>query len=280
MNPDTKASTILIVDDDRTVIEQLLIHFRRRNYEPIATADSNIVEQTLKAFKVDLMLLDLRMEGLDGYDVLEKLRKQNINVPILIITAYYKSEKEHLEKVGISRDDVIDKPFQDFALIEERINKKLNKVVVPGEVGSDYENKIYLANRTKLVIADDEMDITDFLKELFEARQYQVKTFEKGDEALDYILKNECHVAIIDMKIPRVAGHYLIQRALQAKPNLKVIPFSAAYADELQEALREIGFDPTRLVTKPFDVPTLVEKVKVLATEAGTLGVRPVSQGK
>ena len=269
---DSKASTILIVDDDQAVIEQLVTHFRRRNYEPIATADPTIVEQTLNTFKVDLILLDLRMERLNGYDVLKKIRGRKLDIAILIITAYYKDEKERLKEVGITQEDVIEKPFRDFAKVEAQINKKLNKVVIPGEYYSDYENEIYLNNRTKMVLVDDEEEMIDMLKETLEPRNYDVHVFTKGDQALSYILNNECHIAIVDMKIPGLGGEEIIQKALQAKPDLKVIPFSGAYTKDMKEALSKVGFDPNKLVTKPFDIPILVEKIKVLATEVGTLG--------
>jgi len=54
----SKRSTILIIDDEKQIIELLVSHFRRRNYEPIATVNPRIVEQTLQTFQVDLILLD------------------------------------------------------------------------------------------------------------------------------------------------------------------------------------------------------------------------------
>lgn len=266
-----KPSTILIVDDDKTVIEQLLNHFRRRNVDPIATANPTIVEQTLETFQVHLILLDLRMEGLDGYEVLKKLRQKNAKTPVLIITAYYKDEKKRLEEFGIETADVIEKPIRDFKKIEAAINRKLNKIIAPDEVGSDYENEIYYDNQTKIVLVDDETEMNDMLKETLEARRYDVQVFTRGNEALDFIRGNECHVAIIDMKIPGLEGHKLIKEALAVKPSLKVIPISAAYAQEMRDLLQSVGFNPEKLVTKPFDLSTLIEQIKVLATEVGTL---------
>ncbi len=267
-----KQSTILIVDDDKVVIEQLVTHFRRRNYEPIATANPTIVNQTLEAYRVDLILLDLRMERLNGYEVLKKLRENNINTPVLIITAYYHDEKEKLKSVGITQDDVIEKPFRDFAKIEDKINKKLNRVVTPGQVNSEYEDEIYYENRTKIVLVDDELELNDFMKEVLEGRRYNLTIFTDGKKALDHILNDECHVAIIDMKIPGMDGQNLIKELMDKKPNLKIIPISASYAKEMKALLQKVGFPPEKLVEKPFDIPTMVEHIKVYATELGTLG--------
>ena len=270
---ESKRSTILIIDDEKQTIELLVTHFRRRNYEPIATVNPKIVEQTLQTFKVDLIVVDLRMEGRSGYDILESLRKQNVKIPILIMTAFIDDEKERLKKLGITEDHVIKKPFKDFAQAEALIDIALDKISMPGEVDSEYEDRIYRHNKTRLLIVDDETELNDLLKELFLARRYHVTVFTKGDQALEHIRKNECHVAIIDMKIPGLDGEHLIKEALQIKPLLKIIPFSAAYAPEMRDLLASVGFDPGKLVTKPFDPCTFIEQVKVLAAEAGTLGV-------
>lgn len=269
-----KPNTILIVDDDKTVIEQLVTHFRRRNYEPIATANPTVVEQTLEAFEVHLILLDLRMERLNGYEVIKKLRDKNVKTPILIITAYFQDEKQRLEEVGITAEDVIEKPFRDFSKIEVSINRKLNKVVAPDEVGSDYEDEIYFDNRTKIVIVDDEPEILEILAELFRERQYDVVTFKDGRTAQDYFEKNKdaCHVAIVDMAIPGVPGHSLMARIKEVNPQVRIIPVSGRYINEMKERLQSVGFNPELLVTKPFDLSTLIEQVKVLATDAGVLG--------
>src|SRR3989338_1597564 len=150
-----KKSTILIVDDEKQVVELLTTHFRRRNYEPIATVNPTIVEQALQTYRVHLIILDLRMERRSGYEILEDLRGRNINIPVLIMTAYLEDEKERLKKLGITEDNVIKKPFKDFAEAEALINKALNKVLMPDEVGSEYEDRIYRQNKTKVLVVDD-----------------------------------------------------------------------------------------------------------------------------
>ena len=269
----SKPSTILIVDDDKTVIEQLTTHFRRIGYETIATTNSTMIEQVFEGFAVNLVFLDLRMEGLNGYEVIKRMKEKKIEVPLIIITAYYEDEKANLSAIGITREDVLEKPFRDFTKLENAINKKLGKTGAASEENAnDYEDDIYYSNRTKIALVDDESEITDMLSEVLEARQYQVKTFRRGDQALEHLVKEECDIAIIDMKIPGVPGDELIQKVTTAKPSIKIIPVSAAYAREMRDLLNKIGFDSTKLVNKPFDLYQLIGKVKALAIEAGTLG--------
>jgi len=71
----------------------LVTIFRRRGYEPIATANPSIVEQTLANFEVQLILLDLRMERLNGYDVLRIFGAKHQDAGAYY-HAYYDDEKK------------------------------------------------------------------------------------------------------------------------------------------------------------------------------------------
>lgn len=268
-----KESTILIVDDDRLVIEQLMRHFRRRDCTPIATADSRVVEETLRVFNVQLMLLDLRMERLDGYAVLENLRKKQLEIPVLVITAYYEDEKTRLQSFGITEEDVIKKPFGDFSETEEIINRKLRRIIFPAEVGSEYEDRIYRKNRAHVMVVDDEKEIAEILATTLKGLRYSVSIFGDGAAALQYFKThpNEIHMAVIDMAIPRLLGHELIREMIAIDPDVKIIPISARYEEEMKEKLASVGFDPNALVTKPFKLEVLIEQLKVFAAGKGLI---------
>ncbi|OGW81689.1 MAG: hypothetical protein A3G33_08520 [Omnitrophica bacterium RIFCSPLOWO2_12_FULL_44_17] len=269
----SKPTTVLIVDDNISVIEQLTLHFKKRNYEPIATADPTVVERTLDTFNVDLMLLDLKMERLTGYDILKMMREKKLNIPVLIITAYYKDEKDKLAELGVTEKDIIVKPFNSFEDVEKKINQKLNRIVIPGEFHSEYEDKIYRSNTTRVVIIDDEEDICDFIKEALIDRNYQVEIFDRGDRGLEYVLNNECHIVVVDIHIPGSSGHDIIKQILAKKPALKIIPITAGYEQGAKDGLAAVGFPAEKLILKPFKLPNLVELIKVYATELGTLKV-------
>ena len=112
------------------------------------------------------------------------------------------------------------------------------------------------------------------MKEMFEERKYEVVTFKDGNAALEYVKANPegCHIALVDMAMPRIPGDQLIKAITTLNPKIKCIPMSAKYPDEVEQELKNIGFDASKLVTKPFKVPLLIETIKVAAVEAGVLG--------
>ena len=74
--------------------------------------------------------------------VLDKIKKENVPLPpTLIITGQLARYEEQLKERQIKKEDIIEKPFT-MEEIEERINKKLGGLILPLEVGSQYEDQI------------------------------------------------------------------------------------------------------------------------------------------
>lgn len=116
-----KRSKILIVDD-MEINREILIALLEDNYDIIEAEDGEAAINKITAHikELSIILLDLMMPNVDGFQVLEFLRKQNSTVPVIIITA--NNELEH-EKRGLSMGavDFISKPF-DPDIVRYRVN--------------------------------------------------------------------------------------------------------------------------------------------------------------
>jgi putative two-component system response regulator len=87
-----KKLTALIVDDDQNLLEMLLLHFSSGEYK-IVTADNAIdALDCLNEADVDIVLTDIRMPGMDGLDLAEKIHEIYPSMPVLIMTAYAEIE--------------------------------------------------------------------------------------------------------------------------------------------------------------------------------------------
>ena len=106
---------ILIIDDDRSLLELLSGYLERQGYE-VATASSGQVGLTTFAESgADLVLLDVTMHGLDGWQVLARFREQS-SVPIIMITAR-SDEPEVLRGFSGGADDYVSKPIRPEDLL-------------------------------------------------------------------------------------------------------------------------------------------------------------------
>ena len=100
---------LLIVDDEMDLCEILRFNFESEGYE-VDTANSGEEALAMVGSQHDLMLLDVMMDRMSGFDVAKKLRSEGNNIPIIFLTART-AEEDQLEGFDMGADDYITKPF-------------------------------------------------------------------------------------------------------------------------------------------------------------------------
>ena len=120
-------SKILIVDDEMDTLLPLRRSLEVENYRVIEAYDGHEAINKAKSEIPDLILLDLMMPGMDGYEVCGKLRNEPVtqNIPIIMLTAkgYVRDKVKGLE---IGADDYVTKPF-DLNELKARIKSALRR---------------------------------------------------------------------------------------------------------------------------------------------------------
>jgi two-component system OmpR family response regulator len=109
---DTKdaEARLLVVDDEPNILELLSASLRYAGFE-VATADNgqDAVRQA-RSFKPDLMVLDVMMPALDGFDVVRILRGDGVDCPVLFLTAR-DATRDKVTGLTLGADDYVTKPF-------------------------------------------------------------------------------------------------------------------------------------------------------------------------
>lgn len=119
---------ILIVDDDQNICELLRLYLTKEGFETIIVNDGITAVETALSQKPDLILLDIMLPKLDGWQVCRKIR-QSTNIPIIMVTA----KGETFDKIlglELGADDYIVKPF-DSKEVVARIKAVLRRSSVP-----------------------------------------------------------------------------------------------------------------------------------------------------
>ena len=115
-------SAILLIDDDETLLELLADHLRMAGYTPLVARHGREGLQRAAAEQPDLIVLDVMMPGMDGWEVCQKLR-ENTAAPIIMLTAK-RQELDKLRGFRLGVDDYVTKPFS-FAELTARIGAVL-----------------------------------------------------------------------------------------------------------------------------------------------------------
>lgn len=110
---------ILVVDDDQSIRRSLELHLTEEGYEVVQASDGIEGANAALNKDVDLVLLDLRLPGADGFDVLKKLKQFRPTLPIVVITAY-DDMKTAIEAVRLGAFDHLGKPL-DLAQLDDTL---------------------------------------------------------------------------------------------------------------------------------------------------------------
>ena len=102
--------TVLIVEDEQNIVDILSFNLEREGYDTLEAYDGNTGLQLALEQNPDLVLLDLMLPGMDGFEVCRRIRATGSAVPILMLTAR-EEEADKVLGLELGADDYITKPF-------------------------------------------------------------------------------------------------------------------------------------------------------------------------
>ncbi len=182
---------ILIVDDDKHIAELISLYMMKDGYETEVVYDGREAVRMAESFQPDLILLDLMLPGLDGYQVCTEIRK-NSRVPIIMLTA----KGETFDKVlglELGADDYIVKPFDPKELVA-RVKAVLRR----------YEHKSEEEDKNVLKFGGLEINLSNY------AVAYNGKTLDfppKEFELLSFLAQHPNRVFTREQLLDRIWGY-------------------------------------------------------------------------
>lgn len=106
---------ILVVDDEKSIVDLVTAYLRREDYEVRTATDGPSGLKAARAFNPDLVVLDVMLPGMDGLEVLSRLRRES-NVYVILLTAR-SEEMDKIVGLSVGADDYLTKPFSPRELV-------------------------------------------------------------------------------------------------------------------------------------------------------------------
>lgn len=137
---------ILIVDDEPRVLEVVTLLLEEENYRVFQALDGESALSLLEEVQPDLIVSDIRMPGIDGFTLCERVRANPrlSNIPFVFLTA--KGERGDVRRgMGLGADDYLTKPFDPeelLSVIEVRLARAVERQAVIDQAGSDLQDQI------------------------------------------------------------------------------------------------------------------------------------------
>ena len=146
--------TILVCDDEKEIVEAISIYLEGEGYKIIKAYDGLEALDILGKQKVDLVIIDVMMPGLDGIHTTLKIREK-LDVPVNILSA--KSEDtDKILGLNIGADDYISKPFNPLELVA-RVKSQLRRYMQLGNIGGNSSQAVFKCGG--LMINDDNKEV-------------------------------------------------------------------------------------------------------------------------
>lgn len=254
---------ILLVDD---VHENLhgLMSILRDDYAIIAaTSGEKALELARRAPRPDLILLDIKMPGMDGYSVLSELKidPDTAAIPVIFVTALSDAADEALGlRLGVA--DYITKPINpDLVRARVRTQLELHRLrrnPVMFEVVANGEGE----RAASLLVVDD---MPENIHQLLEALKdhYRIRVANCGAKALEIVHgPNSPDLVLLDVVMPGMDGYEVCRRIKATAVGNRIPVIFVTVVDETQHKIRGFEVGAADYVTKPFDIDEVHARIR------------------
>jgi DNA-binding response OmpR family regulator len=222
---------ILIIEDDTFLGDILFQKLIREGYQVVLVEDGKIGFEKIKSFGPDLILLDIALPHMNGYEILEaKLKDPEISgIPVIVISnSGQEVEINHLISLGV-KDYMIKtefKPEEVLSKVREKLSeheKSSDPLFVSSETLSSEEiSNINLKGKKVLLVEDDKF-LSEIIAHKLASTKCTLFSTQDGKKVLDIVSKEVPDIVVLDIILPGINGFEILQK-IKSDPKIKNIP--------------------------------------------------------
>jgi two-component system cell cycle response regulator len=278
-------SKILVVDDEPLNVKLLSAMLPSEKYETASAFSGDEALKLVRDFKPDLILLDIMMPGLNGYDLTRILKSnsESSDIPIVLITAFSGSEYE-IKGLEAGADEFLNKPVNKTELLtrakslirlrqyREQIKSRTCSIK---SVTSNIDENNCLDNTelnlpTILIVEDNKID-AKLLQRYLHGEPYQIKHASDGENAISRSQQERIDVILLDLLLPGKSG-FEVCSTLKEQENTQNIQIVAITGlSDLESKLKGIELGVDDYLIKPVNMHILRTRVKSLVKKKALL---------
>ena len=240
---------ILYVEDNDDNIYMLKPRLERKGYEVLIAGDGREGIYLANNKKPDLILMDLQLPVLDGWEATKHLKQDpdTQHIPIIALSALA-LEEDRSRAINAGCDDFDSKPV-DFDSLMKKIHSFL-----PEESEPVIASKVAVEDQSKILIVDDDDNNRYTLSEYLKREGYtNLETAENGKIALDKLNENNFDLVLLDLNMPEMDGIEAL-RIIKSDEKLRNIPvIMISAADEIENITQCIEIGAEGYLPKPFN---------------------------
>lgn len=254
---------ILIVDDASENLHAMMSILGDSYAVTAATSGQKALELAARKPQPELILLDIKMPGMDGYEVLRRLKLDSLTagIPVIIVTALSESEDE-ARVLSMGAADYISKPvnpdwlkLQVLTQLELRRYRRKPLLPLASTDGT-------LPERFSILVVDD---VPENIHQLIGALtdEYCIMVADNGLKAIKMVLgPNPPDLILLDILMPEMDGFEVCRRIKATEAGNQIPVIFLSMIDEPLEKVRGFSIGAADFITKPFDIDEVRARIR------------------
>ncbi|MFC1661468.1 response regulator [Gemmatimonadota bacterium] len=285
---------VLLVDDEEDYVRAMAERMVMRDLQIHVALSGEEALEHLEDNTPDVIVLDLRMPGMHGMDVLECVRREHPHIQVIILTGHG-GEKEEEKARRLGAFEYIQKPADTSDLVRtiqrawkrsiqvakeilresrEEFDRSMTAAAL-AEGGMPEEAREMMKPRPsprarqsgglKVLLVDDEEDYIRTIAERLEIREMGSDVALDGEQALAMLEEDPPDVMVLDLKMPGLGGMAVLERVKRDFPQIQVIIMTGHGSEKEEAEARRLGV--VDYIEKPVDIRDLMERVRKAGQE-------------
>ena len=287
---------VLLVDDEEDYVKTMAERMDMRDLESAVALSGEEALESLEKNPPDVIVLDLRMPGMHGMEVLEKVKRDHPHIQVIILTGHG-GEKEERDARRLGAFEYLQKPADLGALVstiqgawrrsiqaaKEFIREQgegfdrtmtaaaMAEAGMPDEAREIMDQAHHLARKArergesdsralKILLVDDEEDYVRTMAERLEMRDMGSEVALTGEEALAMLEDDLPDVMVLDLKMPGIGGLEVLEAVKSKYPRVQVIILTGHGSEREESIAHRLG--AFAYLQKPVDIQDLMAEVR------------------
>ena len=269
------SARILVVDDIKANVKLLEAKLKAEYYDVLTAADGEEALEAIGKSTPDIVLLDIMMPGMDGFEVCRRIRedKKTAHIPVVMVTALDQNE-DRVKGLEVGADDFLTKPVNDTALYSRvkslvRLKMMTDELMMRQSTGEkmglvqDDENAALVDTSGRILVIEDRKVAGEQIAAGLSDKN-DVFVEANADEALIRVRSEDCDLIIASLDLEATDGLRLCSQ-LRAIDATRQTPILAVSDDiETKRLVRALELGVNDYVTRPVDQLELHARVRTL----------------
>lgn len=267
---------ILVVDDEPNNVKLISAMLFKEHFDIITAYDGKAALDIVNSRKIDLILMDIMMPEIDGYQVtqLVKQNPQTKDIPIILVTAL---QSEHDKKLGFDAgaDEFLTKPINKIEIIARirsmlRLKQYREQMVVriqsegQKNISSLNERSFRNKNAQSVLLVEDNDKDSKLIQRLIINEPYRLMRVKSGEEAISLAMNEKIDLILLDIILPGLDGYQVCQYLKNNDRTRDIQIVMITGLSDLESRLKGVEEGVDDFLVKPIDNRELKSRINAL----------------